>query len=532
MRENNEKNSRTLTIIFSYIILSSSSTALLAMDLSNNNNAFATNQTKNNLSNTTSATTNNNSSLLKSGNIAVNTLALDAKMAQLTFSNKPQDIATLAYVWGYPLVTVGGSFNYYTNPNTPPTPGEGPVNTINFARQLPNTTFSQYVSPNDNVLYGNAWLNLTKGPLVFTVPPIPDRYYVFQFMDTFGYVFAYVGSRATGSTGGTYLITGQNWSGHVPSGMTEIRTPTNIAWISNRILIKGSSDLPNVHAIQDQVGLVPLSVLQGKATSPVSSRSQPSSSNASKEIRIKPTPASIPASGIKVYDEISQGMAGNPQTPPDPQLLAKFASIGIGPGKTPSVTSNETIKKALETGVTEGQKLINTKIANIGTNVNGWLVQTNVGTYGTNYLLRAATASVGLGSNTAEESLYPITFTDVNESTLTGANNYTIHFDPGQIPPVSPLGFWSVTIYNNTQGLVANPINQYMVGEYTQGLKNNTDGSLDIYIQHQSPGQARESNWLPSPSDSTPFNLVLRLYVPDEQALNGTWSPPPIQRTG
>ncbi|MFZ0512572.1 MAG: hypothetical protein WAM14_13270, partial [Candidatus Nitrosopolaris sp.] len=118
MRENNEKNSRTLTIIFSYIILSSSSTALLAMDLSNNNNAFATNQTKNNLSNTTSATTNNNSSLLKSGNIAVNTLALDAKMAQLTFSNKPQDIATLAYVWGYPLVTVGGSFNYYTNPNT------------------------------------------------------------------------------------------------------------------------------------------------------------------------------------------------------------------------------------------------------------------------------------------------------------------------------------------------------------------------------------------------------------------------------
>ncbi|MGC1928091.1 MAG: hypothetical protein WA667_03900 [Candidatus Nitrosopolaris sp.] len=121
------------------------------MDLSNNNNAFATNQTKNNLSNTTS-----NSSLLKPGNTAVNTLALDAKMLQLTFSNESQDIATLAYIWGYPLVTVGGSFAYYTDPITPPSPGEGPVNTINFASALSNTSWVQYVSPNLNVLYGNA----------------------------------------------------------------------------------------------------------------------------------------------------------------------------------------------------------------------------------------------------------------------------------------------------------------------------------------------------------------------------------------
>jgi hypothetical protein len=376
---------------------------------------------------------------------------------------------------------------------------------------------------------------MAKGPLVLLVPPIPDRYYVLQFMDTFGQVFAYVGARATGSTGGTFLITGPNWNGQVPNGMHEIKTPTNIAWISNRIFVNGTSDLPNVHAIQNQIKLVPLSVFQGNTTSPVS----PSLNSIEAAIKASdktPNPAMIPASGIKVYDAISQAMVGNPQTfpPPDPQLLAKFASIGIGPGKTPSkeAATNSTLNAALQTGITEGQKLINAKVANIGTNVNGWLWVSSAGTYGTNYLLRAAVAKYGLGGNAAEEALYPLTFTDANGSTLTGANNYTIHFKPSQIPPVSPVGFWSITAYNSTQRLIPNPINVYQVGKYSQGLKKNTDGTLDIYVQPQSPGQAKQNNWLPSPTNSQPFNLLMRLYWPDQQALNGTWTPPPVQRAG
>jgi hypothetical protein len=149
--------------------------------------------TNNTLANATGAIT-NKTTLLKPGNTAANSIALDAKMLQLTASNKPQDIATLAYIWGYPLVTIAGSYAYYTTKGVPSL-GEGPVNTINFARSLSNTTWVQYVGPNVNVLYGNAWLNMAKGPLILLVPPIPHRYYVFQFMDTFGQVFAYVGSR-------------------------------------------------------------------------------------------------------------------------------------------------------------------------------------------------------------------------------------------------------------------------------------------------------------------------------------------------
>ena len=150
------------------------------------------------------------------------------------------------------------------------------------------------------------------------------------------------------------------------------------------------------------------------------------------------------------------------------------------------------------------------------------------GLYGTDYLFRTAATVVGVGVNTGQEALYPVTFIDSTGKLLTGASNYTLHFEPGQTPPVD--AFWSLTIYNNKSLFVANPIDRYLVGQYTEGLKNNTDGSLDIYIQNANPGADRESNWLPAPSaqDSSKIKLVLRAYLPDESVLNGTWSPPPV----
>jgi hypothetical protein len=176
--------------------------------------------------------------------------------------------------------------------------------------------------------------------------------------------------------------------------------------------------------------------------------------------------------------------------------------IGVGPGKTPSkaAATNSTLNAALQAGVTEGEKLINTKVANIGSPLNGWLIQTGSGTYGNDYLLRAAVAKYGLGGNAAEEAFYPVAMTDSSGKNLTGGVNYTIHFKPSQIPPVNKLGFWSITMYNSTQCLVPNPINRYWIGADTPGIMYNKDGSLDVYIQPQSPGQAKQNNWLPSPT--------------------------------
>jgi hypothetical protein len=211
------------------------------------------------------------------GALEIPTTALDIKMAQLATSNKSEDIATLAYIWGYPLITMQRSFNYFTSPNSPPGTGHGPSNEIHCARELLTANDTDVVSPNVDTLYCIAWMDLKNGPLVLKVPPIPDRYYTFEFLDGYTNDYAYVGQRASGSSGGTYLIAGPEWKGEVPSGMTKIWSPTNLAWILQRTLVKGSADVPNVHAIQDKISLTPLSTSQGNTPSTSSSSSSSSS---------------------------------------------------------------------------------------------------------------------------------------------------------------------------------------------------------------------------------------------------------------
>jgi len=452
---------------------------------------------------------------------------LNVKMAQISSSNKPEDIATLAYIWGFPLVSMERQFNFVTNPNVPPGVGRGPANTLACATDLINATFTDVVSPNSDTLYCQTQFDLTKEPVVVVVPPIADRYYTFQFLDAYTNDFAYIGTRATGGTGGTYLLAGPDWNGQVPDGMTKIWSPTNLAWFINRILVKGPADLPNVHSYQDKIIVNSLSIFQTKGPAD-SSESVKVDVNASKEIPIGPQPALIAPTGIKIYDEIGAAMTGNPPNPPDPQLITKLAQIGIGPNKVPSQEANDTIKGALETGIIEGQKLIDARVTNSGTMVNGWLVNALAGAYGADYLFRAAITQLGLGANIAQEALYPATFTDNQGKPLNGNNSYLIHFEPGQTPPVD--AFWSITMYNDKSLFVENPINRYSIGKYTEGLKNNTDGSVDIFIQHNSPGNDKESNWLPSPQGS--FNMIMRTYLPQPAILNGTWHLPSVQHVG
>ena len=190
------------------------------------------------------------------------------------------------------------------------------------------------------------------------------------------------------------------------------------------------------------------------------------------------------------------------------------------------------MKQALEKGITNGEQVINQKLRNIGPVVNGWQVpgvavgggKVDFGNFGTDYLLRAAVAKYGLFANSPEEAVYPTAFVDSQGQNLTGMHNYVIHIDKGQTPPVK--AFWSVTLYNNKSYLADNPINRYAVSEI--GLKNNTDGSLDIYLQYDKPEKDKESNWLPTPAGD--FNLILRQYVPEEPILNGQYQYPPIEK--
>jgi len=445
---------------------------------------------------------------------------LNEEMKKLATSDNPVDIATLAYIWGYPLVIKVRTYDYAISPNIPPGPLRGPVNTIAHARDLLDASYTDVVRPNQDTLYSVSYLDLMNKSLILQVPPMSDRYYVLQFTDAYTNSFKYIGTRTNVTSGGTYFITGPNWTGTVPSGMLQIKSPTNLAVLIARILVNGPTDVPNVRALQDKLSLSPISATEGSPI-PVNT-----SVSKSEEIPVSSQPAFMPTTGAKIFDELGNDMIDNPPFQDDAGAVAKFEMIGIGPGLTPSTTKNETILKALEQGIIVGEKMIDEKIAHLGSVVNGWSFNLDTGNYGSDYLLRAAVAKTALGANAPEEALYPLTFVDNSGNNLTGSEKYVIHFDKDKIPPVE--AFWSITMYNSKYGFVDNPINRYAIGDRTPGFKFNSDGSFDIYVQKDNPGKEKESNWLPATPDN--FSLLLRLYIPKEIVLKGEYQYPQVQR--
>ena len=450
----------------------------------------------------------------------MSSIQLNEQMKKLATSDNPVDIATLAYIWGYPLVIKVRTCDYATSPKIPPGPLRGPVNTIAHARDLLDASYTDVVRPNQDTLYSVSYLDLKNKSLILQVPPMSDRYYVLQFTDAYTNSFKYIGTRTNVTSGGTYFITGPNWSGTVPSGMLQIKSPTNVAVLIARILVNGPTDVPNVRALQDKLSLSPVSATEGSPI-PVNT-----SVSKSEEIPVSSQSAFMPTTGAKIFDELGNDMIDNPPFEDDAGAVAKFEMIGIGPGLTPSTTKNETILKALEQGIIVGEKMIDEKIAHLGSVVNGWSFNLDTGNYGSDYLLRAAVAKTALGANAPEEALYPLTFVDNSGNNLTGSEKYVIHFDKDKIPPVD--AFWSITMYNSKYGFVDNPINRYAIGDRTPGFKFNSDGSFDIYVQKDNPGKEKESNWLPAPPDN--FSLLLRLYIPKEIILKGEYQYPRVQR--
>jgi hypothetical protein len=462
--------------------------------------------------------------------------SLAEEMKKIVSSNNPKDIATLAYIWGYPLVIKKRFTDFSTSSNVPTGPTRGSVNTLVHARNLINASFTDVVRPNADTLYSLAYLDLKKDSIILQVPPISDRYYVLQFLDAYSNNFFYIGTRTNAISGGSYLITGPNWNRIVPSGMTQIKSPTNLATIGGRILVNGPQDVSNVRALQDKFVLSLFSLFEDEnrnnTVDTAKTKTKTTIMNTTeKEVPISPQPAFIPKTGIKIFDEISEDMIDNPPYQYDADVIAKFKLIGIGTGLTspseetasPNAT---TIKQALQKGIEEGEKLIDGKVRNLGTVVNGWSFNLGTGDYGTDYLLRAAIAKTAHGANSPQEALYPAVFVDDRGEQLNGSRNYVIHFDKDKIPPVN--GFWSISMYNSRDYFVDNPINRYAIGDRTPGLKFNADGSLDIYIQHDNPGKDKESNWLPAPSRDK-FSLILRLYIPQKEIFKGQYQYPPVQ---
>lgn len=424
-----------------------------------------------------------------------------------------------AYTFGYPLVLMDATGRSLTAvPRA--TSSRAPANQFAHLREFPDATFTDVVSPNADTLYSTAILDLRREPTVLSIPDAEGRYYLMPMLDAWTNVFASPGKRTTGTSGGAFAIVGPHWDGELPSGLERIDSPTNLAWVIGRTQTDGKADYASVHRFQDGLRLTPLSAF--------GSDDEPPEVPVGDHSDLAPVDRVAAMDAGEFFSRLAELMVDNPPSEADRPALARFATIGLAPGEPFRLDRFDSDRRAAIEAAPEqvragiAEMLARPNPANL---VNGWTYFTGLGAYGTDYGLRALVAAVGLGANLAEDAIYPNIRVDAAGQPLNGQHDYRLHFAAGETPPVN--GFWSVTMYNDRQFFVDNPIDRYAIGD-RDALEPNADGSLDLLIQHEAP--ASTANWLPAPEGS--FNLILRMYWPKPEALDDTWKPPPVERTG
>jgi hypothetical protein len=302
--------------------------------------------------------------------------------------------------------------------------------------------------------------------------------------------------------------------------MTEYNSPTNAVMIGGRTQANGPADYAAVHAIQAQYKLTPLSAW-GKPYAP-----PPGSVDAN--VDMSPPAEQIARMDATAYFQLlASQLKANPPPDADAPVVAQLAKIGLVPGQDFDVGSlDPLVAKALDGSVQRALEALQAAAKKAGTLVNGWnSLPHDIANFGTDYGTRAVIALIGFGANIEADAIYPSAFVDGDGRALNGANKYTLHFDKGQTPPTN--AFWSLTMYDAQSFFVDNPLNRYNIAAWMP-LKYNKDGSLDIYIQHDSPGKALEANWLPAPQGE--FSVTNRIYWPKAEAIDGTWKAAPITR--
>jgi hypothetical protein len=435
-------------------------------------------------------------------------------------------IAEEAMIYGFPLVMNYTVFYQYFIDKTSPQ-YKAPINQLYNTGRVYTPKDTAIVTPNSDTPYSMVAMDLRAEPFVFCNPEIEkSRYFSVQLVDMYTFNYGYMGSRTTGNDAGCFMIAGPRWTGEKPEDIRKMfRSETDFSIAVVRTQLFRPSDIDNVKTIQAGYRAMTLSKFQNR-----------------------PAPAAAPEIA---WPKIDKAMAAaNPAAylnflltlcPPigpaevEVPMRARFATIGVEAGKPFSLDALAPQRKAhLAEGVKLGLEKIKQTVATLGTDENGWRVTTkgfgDREMYNGNYTLRAAAAMAGIYGNDAVEALYPLLATDSDGNKPdTSINRYTLTFPAGQLPPVN--AFWSVTMYDaKTQLLIDNPINRYLINSpMLPDLKKNADGSLTLYIQKDSPGKGMESNWLPGPNG--PIYLVMRLYWPKEEALNGTWKPPAVERT-
>jgi hypothetical protein len=435
-------------------------------------------------------------------------------------------LAIEAYTFGYPLVTMEMTRRVITN--VPAIEGlKGPMGQIIPARHYPTAAFRDVTAPNADTLYTIAFFDVGKEPWVLSIPAMGDRYALFPLLDGWTTVFEVPGTRTTGTAAQTYAITGPGWTGTLPDGVKEYKSPTSLVWLLGRIYCTGTpEDYKAVHALQDDFKLVPLSAY-GKPYTPPAGVVDPSI-----DMKTAVRDQVNRMDAVEYFTLLCELMKTNPPTQADAPMVEKMAAIGIVPGQSfdKSKFKPDFAKRVPQLAF--DRIMLHFKFSDGDVkNINGWGFSLKTGIYGTDYIQRALITAIGLGANRPQDAIYPASLKyegGVIGRDYIGTEKYVMRFEKGLTPPVD--GFWSLTMYDANYFFVENPLNRYSIS-VRQPLKTDADGAINLYIQNESPGADKESNWLPAPKGK--FLLMMRLYWPKEanpSIIDGSWVLPPVKK--
>jgi hypothetical protein len=424
-------------------------------------------------------------------------------------------IASAAFIYAYPMLynyktmhaqaidrssaTYVGGFGRFRHYSTPYTAANREI-----------------VTPNNDTPYSWAWLDLRAEPWVLSVPALPrQRYNVFQWMDLFLFNFAYVGVRSTGFGAGNYLFGGPSWKGAVPAGIARaFVAETEFILCLGRTSLDGPADVPAVEALQAQYVLRPLSMFAGQRPPAAAPTVDWPEWNEDRALSLD----------FIAYLNLLLQFA-QPTHRSEVELMARFGRIGIGPGRAFDAAS---LSADMRDGIAEGVRAGRATLAKaVATTHSSFDLFGSRDALQDHYLTRAVGAAMGIYGNSKDEAIYVGTREDTDGQPLDGRQRYVLHFEKGRLPPAQ--FFWSMTMYDLPgRHLVANPIDRYSIGDRTRGLVTNADGSLSIALQHDSPDRDLQANWLPAPAG--PFDVIMRIYGPGPDALNGLWRLPNPRR--
>ena len=426
-----------------------------------------------------------------------------------------------AYIYGFPLVdNYRIQYGYFVDRQNPEF--KAPWNQLKNIPRVYTPANTAIQTPNSDTPYSFVGMDLRAEPMVLTVPPVErERYFSVQLIDAYTFNFDYIGSRTTGNNGGSYLVAGPNWKGETPKGVKKVfRSETEFVFAVYRTQLFNPGDLDNVKKVQAGYKAQTLSAFLGT----------PAPKAAPVIDFIKPLTPGEEKTSPQFFNILNFVLQFCPTDPSETELMARFARIGVGAGKTMDAGKlSPEMKAAVEQGVADAW-------ADFGELEKQFAAGkvTSGDVFGTrqylknNYLYRMAAAVLGIYGNSKQEAMYPFYAVDEAKEKLTGANRYTVRFAPGQLPPVH--AFWSLTMYELPKSLlVANPINRYLINSpMLPQLKRDADGGITLYIQNESPGKEKEANWLPAPKG--PFVMAMRLYWPKEEAVDGKWTAPPAKK--